>query len=91
MRLILGLAVFGMVSGCAMAGPDTAASPGPQACDAAGARSLIGSHVGAVTFAPDKNVRIVCTTCPTTRDYRPDRLNVRFDQATGRIEAVDCG
>lgn len=66
-------------------------TPVPQRCDAAGARSLIGSHVGAVTFPADANVRIVCTTCPTTKDLRPDRLNVRFNQATGIIERVDCG
>ena len=67
------------------------ASEGPQRCDAADAQSLVGTHVGVVTFAPDANVRIVCTTCPTTRDLRPDRLNVRFDQATGIIKSVDCG
>ena len=71
--------------------PPSAPAGGPERCDAEGARSLIGTHVGAVTFPQDANVRIVCTTCPTTRDYRPDRLNVRFDQTTGIIESVDCG
>ncbi len=65
--------------------------PIPQRCDAAAARSLIGSHVGAVTFPANANVRVVCTTCPTTKDLRPDRLNVRFDEATGIIRSVDCG
>jgi hypothetical protein len=65
--------------------------PVPRRCDAEASRSLIGTHVGAVTFPADANVRVVCTTCPTTRDLRPDRLNVRFDQATGIIERVDCG
>ncbi|MBF0666040.1 MAG: hemolysin [Brevundimonas sp.] len=64
---------------------------GPQRCDAAANQSLVGTHVGAVSFPADANVRIVCTTCPTTRDLRPDRLNVRFDQATGIIRRVDCG
>lgn len=70
-----------------------AATPeaGPQRCDAAASQSLVGTHVGAVSFPADANVRIVCTTCPTTRDLRPDRLNVRFDQATGIIRSVDCG
>lgn len=90
MRLILGFGALVLVSGCAMP-PEPVPPPGPQACNAADAQSLIGSHVGAVTFAPDKNVRIVCTTCPTTRDYRSDRLNIRFDQATGLIEKADCG
>lgn len=64
---------------------------GPQQCGAEAARSLIGSHVGAVSFQADANVRIVCTTCPTTKDLRPDRLNIRFDQVTGIIRSVECG
>lgn len=66
-------------------------TPAPQRCDAAAAQSLVGSHVGAVDFQAGANVRIVCTTCPTTKDLRPDRLNIRFNQATGIIERVDCG
>ena len=71
--------------------PETAGGPALTRCDAEANRSLIGSHVGAVSFPADANVRVVCTTCPTTKDYRPDRLNVRFDQATGIIRSVDCG
>lgn len=69
--------------------PDTTLMP--QRCDAAAARSLIGAHVGAVTFPQGANVRVVCTTCPATKDLRPDRLNVRFNEATGIVESVDCG
>ena len=71
--------------------PETPSEPIPQRCDAEANQSLIGSHVGAVSFPADANVRVVCTTCPTTKDLRPDRLNVRFDQATGIIRSVDCG
>lgn len=82
-------------AGLALAACAPLAPPGetpiPQRCDAEAARSLIGSHVGAVSFPQDANVRVVCTTCPTTKDLRPDRLNVRFDEATGVIERVDCG
>lgn len=88
--LIPALAGALVLAACApAAAPGT--TPIPQRCDAESARSLIGAHVGAVTFPRDANVRIVCTTCPTTKDLRPDRLNVRFDQATGIIERVDCG
>jgi hypothetical protein len=82
-----------IAAGCAPLPPGTPPGPTPtlQRCDAAAARSLIGSHVGAVSFPAGANVRIVCTTCPTTRDLRPDRLNIRFNQATGIIESVDCG
>ncbi|NBB51613.1 hemolysin [Rhizobium sp. CRIBSB] len=78
-----------VVSGCA---PVVSAPVAvPAQCKAQAAQSLVGSHIGAVDFAQGANVRIVCTTCPTTRDYRPDRLNVRFDEQTGIIERVDCG
>lgn len=60
-------------------------------CDAEGARSLIGSHVGAVTFPQNSNVRIACTTCAVTQDYQGNRLNLFFDQETGIIERVSCG
>lgn len=90
--LAIVMTIVAVVSACA-APQETLPLPstGPQACNAAASQSLIGSHVGAVSFAAGANVRVVCTTCPATRDYRPDRLNVRFDQATGRIEKVDCG
>ena len=95
MSLVLGgLAV--LVTACADAPrpvpvPEPGPGSGPGRCDASAARSLIGSNVAAVSFPAGANVRIVCTTCPTTRDYRADRLNVRFDQATGIIRSVDCG
>ncbi len=91
MRMILALAASGSLAACAP--PPEPSSPGtrPGRCDAAAAQTLIGSHVGAVTFPAGANVRIVCTTCPTTRDYRPDRLNVRFEEVSGIIRSVDCG
>ncbi len=92
MRLTAGLMLVAAgLSACAPTASAPSGPADPQRCDAVGAASLIGSHVGAVTFPADKAVRIVCTTCPTTRDYRPDRLNVRFDEATGIIRSVDCG
>ncbi|RZJ32729.1 MAG: peptidase inhibitor I78 [Brevundimonas sp.] len=91
MRLIAASAAALVLAGaCAPVEPVLEAE-GPKVCDASASRSLVGSHVGAVDFAAGSNVRIVCTTCPTTRDYRADRLNVRFNQATGIIERVDCG
>lgn len=90
MRTLILAAAALAAAACAPVAPPTV-EPGPQRCDAEAARSLVGSHVGAVDFAAGANVRIVCTTCPTTRDLRPDRLNIRFDQATGIIRSVDCG
>ncbi len=90
MRLILPLLALA-AAGCAPMERVEAPMPGPSRCDAEGAQSLVGSHVGAVSFPEGANVRVVCTTCPTTKDLRPDRLNVRFDEATGIIQSVDCG
>ncbi|MDP1528403.1 MAG: hypothetical protein Q8M05_03385 [Rhodoferax sp.] len=88
--LILAAAGVALVA-CTPVATSPDPTPVAEVCGAAGAQSLIGSHVGAVSFPQDANVRVVCTTCPTTKDLRPDRLNVRFDQATGLIERVDCG
>lgn len=87
----LSVAAVLALTACAPVASSPDQTPIPRRCDAAAARSLIGTHVGAVTFPQGADVRIVCTTCPTTKDLRPDRLNVRFNQATGIIESVDCG
>lgn len=90
MKLLLAAAGLALAA-CAPVEPSPDPAPASQRCDAAAARSLIGTHVGAVSFPQGANVRIVCTTCPTTKDLRPDRLNVRFNEANGIIESVDCG
>jgi hypothetical protein len=91
MRMILTFLATGALTACAATPEPTSPGAGPGRCDPDAAQTLIGTHVGAVTFPAEANVRIVCTTCPTTRDYRPDRLNVRFDEASGIIRSVDCG
>jgi hypothetical protein len=91
MRVILVILAGAALAGCAptLSEPDVGSDP--QRCDAAAARSLIGSHFAAVTFESGKDVRFVCTTCSATEDYRPNRLNVRYEEATGIIRSVDCG
>lgn len=91
MRMILTLGAIGTLVACAATPEPSPPGVGSSRCDTAAAQSLVGTHVGVVTFPADANVRVVCTTCPTTRDYRPDRLNVRFEEATGIIRSVDCG
>lgn len=91
MRSLAAAAAALSLAACAPVEAPPEGTPIPQQCGVEAARSLIGSHVGAVSFPQGTNVRVVCTTCPTTKDLRPDRLNVRFDQATGIIESVDCG
>ncbi len=91
MRIIALIATTAALGLSACAPVETPTPGGPQRCDAEASQSLIGTHVGAVSFPAEANVRIVCTTCPTTKDLRPDRLNIRFDEATGIIQSVDCG
>lgn len=90
MRIVAVLMVGGaLLAGCAQ--PPAPEPNGPKRCDAEAAKSLIGSHRGAVDFAAGADVRFVCTTCSATDDYRETRLNIRFDEATGIIRSVDCG
>lgn len=92
MRLILALTAATIVVACApMAGETPSRDLSADQCRASASQSLIGTNVAAVSFPEGANVRIVCTTCPTTKDLRPDRLNIRFDQASGIIRRVDCG
>ena len=89
MRTALILTGMFLTAACAPVTPAPAPG-GPWQCNAADAQSLIGSHFGAVTFPRDANVRFVCTTCPMTRDYRPDRLTILYNESTGIIEEVRC-
>lgn len=90
-RGLLSVAALFLAGACA-APPMAEPAPGGQTwqCDAEDARSLIGSHRGAVLFPTDANVRFVCTECAMTRDYRPDRLTIFYDEASGVIENVQC-
>ncbi|MFN4296223.1 MAG: hypothetical protein ACK4FB_05235 [Brevundimonas sp.] len=89
--LVLGGALISAAA-CAPANlPEENAGGGVWRCDAEAARSLIGSHMGAVTFPREANVRMACTTCAVTQDYQENRLNLFFDEDTGIIERVSCG
>ncbi len=90
MRLIAGLMLGGALLGACAPTP-APEQTGPRRCNAEASKSLVGSHRGAVDFAAGADVRFVCTTCSATEDYRPNRLNIRFDEATGIIRSVDCG
>lgn len=97
MRVVALLALAGVLAACtAPDGPGQergAGSPpsGPDTCDAAAYQSLIGRNIGAVTFPADADIRVACTTCAVTQDYRSDRMNIRFNEETGVIEEVSCG
>jgi hypothetical protein len=76
--------------------PPTAQTPAPApVADACGAQEMqryLGrprTELPAPVY-PDR-VRVACTSCPVTLDYRPDRLNVFFDAGTGIIKEIKCG
>lgn len=90
--MMRALILTAALSLAACATPAPAPEPGAPAwqCNAEDAQSLIGSHFGAITFPADANVRFVCTECAMTRDFRPDRLTILYDQDSGIVEEVRC-
>lgn len=92
MKTLLVMTAIGAVTlaACGSSG-SSSPRPMPQRCNADTHRNLIGTRAEALNFPPGSNVRVVCTTCASTQDFQRDRLNIRFDQATGLVTAVDCG
>jgi hypothetical protein len=89
-----------LLAGCASPPPATMTPPPASAvpsgaADTCGARplaSLIGQDVGRVPPARDgQTIRVACTTCAITEDFSAQRLNVFFDEATGKIVRLTCG
>ena len=72
--------------------PPVAAPEPPDTCGAGPLQSLIGRPRTEIPIPvrPERQ-RVLCTTCPMTMDYRPDRLSFFFDATTGLIKAVRCG
>jgi hypothetical protein len=74
--------------------PPPTATPGPTAdtCGARPMQSLIGHPRTEVPVPvrPERQ-RVICTTCPMTMDYNPERLNFLFDATTGLIKEIRCG
>jgi len=91
LRTVILSGGLALLAACA-ANPEMPAPDGmADTCGAAESQSLVGRNVAAVSFASDANVRVACTTCAVTMDYDPNRMNVFFDQGSGRIERVTCG
>lgn len=61
-------------------------------CNAKSHGALLGQDFKRVPPAPDgKVIRVVCTTCPMTMDFNSGRLNVFYDEKTGRVTRLTCG
>lgn len=72
--------------------PVVAPEPVADTCGARPMQSLIGRPRTEIPIPlrPERQ-RVVCTTCPMTMDYVPERLNFLFDASTGLIKEVRCG
>ncbi len=73
--------------------PPNAAAPKPanDQCGAADLQYLIGRPETDIPVAVDPaHRRVVCTTCPMTRDYRVDRQTILFDEKTHLVTSVAC-
>lgn len=72
--------------------PSAAIAPARDQCGAGPLQYLIGKDRTEIPVAAQLNRRrVVCTTCPMTQDYRPDRQTILYDEATKKVTAVRCG
>ena len=70
--------------------------PRPQAdSDSCGARDLqylVGrSRLEIPVPLEPSRRRVVCTTCPITMEFMPQRQTITFDAETGVVREVKCG
>lgn len=64
----------------------------PDQCRALERQSWVGQSVDTLPAPPTGEAwRVVCTSCARTDDFRADRLNIEYDDATRRIVKVSCG
>jgi hypothetical protein len=93
--LMLSLAAVGLMGACAPMDPGAGHLPAdeePTQCRVDQYRHLVGQNRSALPQPPaGENWRVYCTTCAVTMDYKPSRLNIVFDEATGVIREVKCG
>ena len=75
--------------------PKTAQTAAPvkgDTCHAAALQYLVGKNKAEAPAPGDPSRRrVYCSTCAVSLDYRSDRLDIEFDEATGTITAVKCG
>ncbi len=73
-------------------GPGVPPPPAEDQCRASEHQNLIGQHRSQIPERPaGATWRITCTSCPVTMDWRPDRLNILYDQQTEIVREVKCG
>ncbi|MHB8530007.1 MAG: peptidase inhibitor I78 [Caulobacteraceae bacterium] len=68
--------------------------PRPQAdqCGAGALQALVGRPETQIPVPLTPGARrVICTTCPMTREYIPGRLTILFDPVSGLVTSVACG
>lgn len=78
--------------------PVQTAEPAPgsdtafKACKVSDYQSYVGRNRSTIPTAPaGQSFRVLCTTCAATMDYRENRVNFVYDEATNIVREVKCG
>ena len=84
------------LSACATTQTTTPPTSGSEtafkACKVEDYQSYVGRNRSTIPTAPaGQTFRVLCTTCPATMDYRENRVNFVFDEATNTVKDVKCG
>ncbi|MFA4938646.1 I78 family peptidase inhibitor [Brevundimonas sp.] len=67
---------------------ETAVKP----CKVEDYQSYVGRNRSTIPTAPaGQTFRVLCTTCAATMDYRENRVNFVYDEATSIVREVKCG
>ncbi|TFW10962.1 hemolysin [Brevundimonas intermedia] len=63
-----------------------------KACKVEDYQSYVGRNRSTIPTAPEgQTFRVLCTTCAATMDYRENRVNFVYDEATSIVREVKCG
>ena len=96
-RLLAGLSLVSLTSGCFLLVPVPLGTPvapaasAPDSCGAAALKDLIGQPKSALDGRDlAASTRIIHPGQPVTLDYNAKRLNILIDRK-GRIASLQCG
>jgi hypothetical protein len=72
--------------------PAPVPTPPPDQCGAYELQNLVGKPRTSIPVPVDPSKRrVVCSSCPMTMDFNPQRLTITYDSATGLVTKVQCG
>ncbi len=71
--------------------PPAMPTPPPDQCGAYTMPDLVGKPRTSIPVPVDPSKRrVVCTTCPMTMDFSPERLTIYYDAETGLVTKLQC-